>query len=170
LCALARVVLTPEDDLSLAALLKSPLVGLGEEALFDLAYERKGTLWAALRRVAPTRPDLARALALIEEWRAMADVRGPHPFFARILAGENGRRAFLARLGPEALDVLDEFLSETLRYEENNTPSLEGFLDWLQGSAIEIKRDSDSLRDEVRVLTVHGAKGLEADIVFLVDN
>ena len=100
----------------------------------------------------------------------MADMRGPHAFFARILAGENGRRAFLSRLGPEALDVLDEFLSETLRYEESNTPSLEGFLDWLQGSAIEIKRDSDSLRDEVRVLTVHGAKGLQADVVFLIDN
>jgi ATP-dependent helicase/nuclease subunit A len=100
----------------------------------------------------------------------MADKTDPHAFFARILASKDGRRAFLTRLGPEALDVLDEFMAETLRYEESNTPSLEGFLDWLQGSDTEIKRDSDTLRDEVRVMTVHGAKGLEADIVFLVDN
>src|SRR6188474_707809 len=100
----------------------------------------------------------------------MADVRDPHAFFARVLAGETGRRAFLARLGPEALDVLDEFVGQTLDYERSNTPSLEGFLEWLEESETEIKRDTDALRDEVRVMTVHGAKGLEADVVFLVDN
>jgi ATP-dependent helicase/nuclease subunit A len=171
LMALGRVVVTPEDDLSLAALLKSPLIGLDEDALFDLAHDRKWkTLWASLADKAASRPDSARAKAQLDQWRGMADLRDPHAFFARVLAGDHGRRAFLTRLGPEAQDVLDEFLGEALRYEENNAPSLEGFLNWLQESATEIKRDSDSLRDEVRVMTVHGAKGLEADVVFLVDN
>src|SRR5262249_24356425 len=103
-------------------------------------------------------------------WRSMADIREPHAFFARILASPNGRRALLTRLGPEAADVLDEFMAQTLNYEESHTPSLEGFLHCLGESETRIKRDNDAARDEVRVMTVHGAKGLEADIVFLVDN
>jgi ATP-dependent helicase/nuclease subunit A len=170
LMALARVALTPEDDLSLAAVLKSPLLGLDESTLFELAHKRGARpLWTALKDAAEPGGELAAAKAQIDKWRSMADTHDPHAFFARILAGDRGRRAFLTRLGPEAQDVLDEFLGEALRYEESNTPSLEGFLAWLDESETEIKRDTDA-RDEVRVMTVHGAKGLEADVVFLVDN
>ena len=66
--------------------------------------------------------------------------------------------------------MLDEFLAQTLAYEQTNVPSLEGFLAWLVAGDTEVKRDTETLRDEVRVMTVHGAKGLEADIVFLIDN
>ncbi|MCR4281496.1 MAG: double-strand break repair helicase AddA, partial [Bauldia sp.] len=171
LMALGRVVLLPEDDLSLASLLKSPLIGLDEEALFALACERKNrSLWESLTEKAAGREEFARAKALIDAWRAEADWRDPHAFFARILGPDGGRRAFLRRLGPEVDDVLDEFLAQTLAYERNNVPSLEGFLDWLVAGETEIKRDTETLRDEVRVMTVHGAKGLEADVVFLVDN
>ncbi len=170
LMALGRVVLLPEDDLSLAALLKSPLIGLDEEALFDLAYGRKGSLWDALGSAAATRDDFGEARRRIEEWRAIADKRDPHAFYARILGPGQGRAAFLCRLGLEAEDVLDEFLAQTLAYEQANVATLEGFLDWLVEGETEIKRDAETLRDEVRVMTVHGAKGLEADVVFLVDN
>jgi ATP-dependent helicase/nuclease subunit A len=171
LCAVGRVVLTPEDDLSLAALLKSPLIGLDEDALFALAARRKRTLWEALAEHAAAAPAgvYGQTKERIDQWRAMADQRDPHAFFARVLAGPTGRVAFQTRLGTEVLDVLDEFLVQTLQFEESNTPSLEGFLDWLQSSETEIQRDPDALRDEIRVMTVHGAKGLEADIVFLVD-
>jgi ATP-dependent helicase/nuclease subunit A len=170
LMALGRVALLPEDDLSLAALLKSPLIGLSEEALFDLAHGRHGSLWDALGRQAQDRPDFAAARAAIERWRAAADRRKPYGFFARILGPERGRKRFLQRLGAEAEDVLDEFLNQTLAYEHLEPPTLQGFLAWLDAGTSEIKRDTETLRDEVRVMTVHGAKGLEADIVFVVDN
>ncbi len=170
LLALARVVLLPEDDLSLAALLKSPLIGLSEEALFDLAHGRGGSLWDALGRKAQDRDDFAGARESIQRWRAGADRREPYGFFARILGPEGGRRRFLKRLGAEAEDVLDEFLTQALAYERLEAPTLQGFLAWLEAGTSEIKRDTETRRDEVRVMTVHGAKGLEADIVFVVDN
>ena len=170
LMALGRVALLPDDDLSLAGVLKCPLIDLDEDALFALASGRKGSLWASLATKANERQDFAAARARLESWRAEADYRDPHAFFARILAEGGGRRAFLGRLGPEVEDVLDEFLAQALAYERTNVPSLEGFLAWLVAGETEIKRDTDTLRDEVRVMTVHGAKGLEADVVFLVDN
>jgi ATP-dependent helicase/nuclease subunit A len=170
LMALGRVVLLPEDDLTLAALLKSPLVGLDEEALYALARGRKGSLWESLSAKSSGHAGFRRVWDLIADWRAEADWRDPHGFFARILGPGGGRKAFLRRLGPEAEDVLDEFLAQALAYERTNVPSLEGFLAWLDAGDTEIKRDTDTLRDEVRVMTVHGAKGLEADVVFLIDN
>ena len=75
----------------------------------------------------------------------------------------------LARLGPEANDALDEFLNLALDYESRQTPSLQGFVAWLRAAQSEVRRDMEMARDEVRVMTVHGAKGLEANTVFLAD-
>ncbi len=165
-------MLLPEDDLSLAALLKSPLIGLDEDELFALAHGRgRTTLWWALGEAAVThRGAFAEAREKLDAWRARADFLDPHAFFARILGADGGRARFLRRLGAEAEDVLDEFLAQALAFEDANTPSLEGFLAWLEAADTDVRRDTDSLRDEVRVMTVHGAKGLEARIVFLVDN
>ncbi len=168
LMALARAVLLPEDDLSLAALLKSPLVGLDEDQLYALAFGRVGSLWHALE--AASDPVVVAAKAKLERWRARADQVDPHAFFAGVLGPDRGRHAILARLGAEAEDVLDEFLAEALAYQQANVPSLQGFLAWLEEAEVEVRRDPDAGRPEVRVMTVHGAKGLEADVVFLVDN
>jgi ATP-dependent helicase/nuclease subunit A len=170
LIALGRVVLLPEDDLSLAALLKSPLIGLNEDELYAIAYGRPHTLFDALGVAANATGGIFReAFERIAGWRKVADRLDPHAFFARVLGPEGGRRRLLARLGNEAEDVLDEFLAEALAYERAHAPSLEGFLAFLTGTSTEVRRDSDDRRDEIRVMTVHGAKGLEADIVFLVD-
>ncbi len=167
LVALAETVLQTDDDLALAALLKSPLVGLSEDELFALAHGRRGSLWQAVH--AAEGEAVRGAAALLQLWRGRADFMGPHAFFARILSPDGGRRRILARLGAEADEVLDEFLARALAYEQSETPSLQGFTQWMREAATEIKRDADIGRDEIRVMTVHGAKGLEADIVFLVD-
>ncbi len=172
LMALGRVMLLPEDDLSLAAVLKSPLIGLDDDQLFRLAHGRgKKTLWSALGAVAETEGGaFAAARRQLDAWRGRADFLDPYAFYGRILADkDHGRLQFLRRLGAEAEDVLDEFLAQALAYEQAHTPSLQGFLAWLDASETQIRRDTDTLRDEVRVMTVHGAKGLEAPIVFLVD-
>jgi ATP-dependent helicase/nuclease subunit A len=162
LMALADALLLPEDDLALATALKSPLFGLDEDELFQLAWDRKGSLRSALRA---QRPDLA------VRFNAMATAAGeltPFAFYANLL-GAGGRKKILGRLGHEANDALDEFLNLALDYERAETPSLQGFIAWMRAAQSEVKRDMEMARDEVRVMTVHGAKGLEAPIVILAD-
>jgi ATP-dependent helicase/nuclease subunit A len=163
LLVLADALLLADDDLALATALKSPLFGISEDDLFNVAWNRKGTLRAAL---AARRPEIAARLdAIADDARALT----PFAFYAKLLGPRRGRRQFLSRLGGEANDALDEFLNLALDYETHETPSLQGFLAWLRTAAAEIKRDMEITRDEVRVMTVHGAKGLEAPIVILAD-
>jgi ATP-dependent helicase/nuclease subunit A len=168
LIALADALLLPDDDLALATVLKSPLFGLDEEALFALAWNRAGPLHAALRARAGE-PVFADAAARLGRLAQAARRETPFAFYARVLGPERGRRQFLARLGAEATDALDEFLNLALDYERRETPSLQGFIAWLRSANAEVKRDMEIARDEVRVMTVHGAKGLEAPIVVLAD-
>ena len=168
LIALGRFVLLPEDDLTLAVVLRSPLVGLTEEELFSLAYERGAeTLWRALAR-ARRQPRLGEAYDFLAAALARADFVPPFEFYAQILGG-GGRRKLVGRLGPEANEPIDELLGRALEFERDHVPSLQGFLHWLYAGNAEVRRDLDHGRDEIRVLTVHGAKGLEAPIVFLPD-
>jgi len=167
LAALARVCLLPDDDLSLACLLKSPLMGFDDDDLFDIAHDRgRKSLWASL--LGSDRPRDKTASAAILEWRSQAQILPPFDFFARIL-NAGGRRRLLERLGPEANDPINELLAQALNFERMDTPTLEGFIHWLSSAEVEIKRDMDQSGDLVRVMTVHGAKGLEANIVFLPD-
>ena len=164
LMALADALLLPDDDLALASVLKSPLFGLSEEQLFELAWDRgKTSLRARLRGKSPATE------SALDELSDAACKLSPFGFFAHVLGAARGRAKFLARLGPEANDALDEFLNLALDYETRATPSLQGFLAWLRAAQSEVKRDMEMVRDEVRVMTVHGAKGLEANTVILAD-
>ncbi len=168
--SLGRFLLLPEDDLTLAEVLKGPLYGIDDDELFQLAYERDGTLWAALQRRATDDPKFAFAHDELAALLARADFTPPFELFASVLGPGGGRARLLARLGRDARDPLDEFLALALHYERAHPPSLQGFLHWLTAGESEIKRDLEhGLRDEVRILTVHGAKGLQAPIVFLPD-
>ncbi|MEE9210807.1 MAG: double-strand break repair helicase AddA [Kiloniellales bacterium] len=173
LVALGRVLLLPEDDLNLATVLKGPLVALSEDQLFTLAYERKGSLWDSLGRQARRDPAFRAAREHLAEFRARADFVPPFELYAEVLTRDwghgRGREALLARLGPDAGDPIEEFLSLALAYEREHAPSLEGFLHWLEAGAQEVKRDMELGQDEVRVMTVHGAKGLQAPVVILPD-
>ena len=137
---------------------------------FAIAWDRgSSSLRAALTRKKGEREKFAEAAALLDKLAEVARRQTPFAFYAQILGAEGGRRRFLARLGHEANDALDEFLNLALDYERRETPSLQGFLAWLRQARAEVKRDMEIARDEVRVMTVHGAKGLEAPIVILAD-
>ena len=183
LLALARFCLLPSDDLALAAVLKGPLIGLDEERLFALAWPRPqdaASLWARLRQRGERCPACARAAGWLRDCLAGTDRAPPFAFFEAVLTGPaavsgegaaaSGRKALAARLGPEALDAIDEFLDLALAYEEEQPPSLQGFVHWFAGGRAEAKREAATAGEAVRIMTVHGAKGLEAPVVFVADD
>jgi ATP-dependent helicase/nuclease subunit A len=165
LMVLADALLLSDDDLALATVLRSPLFDVTEEDLFELAWQRPGSLRESLRRA----PALAHVSATLDRWAQAAQREPPFAFYARVLGPDRGRARILQRLGPEAADALDEFLNLALDYETRETPSLQGFVASLRATTMQVKRDMEIARDEVRVMTVHGAKGLEAPIVILAD-
>lgn len=166
---LADALLLPSDDLALAIALKSPLFGLDDEDLLKIAPLRKGPLRNALDAHAASDSELKAAVDRLENCEARLAGGTPFSFYAWLLGGDGGRARILKRLGPEANDALDEFLELALSYEQKAPASLQGFMAWLRAAETEVKRDMESRRDEVRVMTVHGAKGLEASVVFLID-
>jgi ATP-dependent helicase/nuclease subunit A len=161
LLAAARFAAQPLDDLNLASLLVSPLIGWSQDQLFDAAFAREGPLWPHIR---------ARAPEGLHEILAMADYATPHLFFETILSGPlDGRRKLLRRLGAEARDPIEELLSSALEFESSQGASLQAFLDWFVRGDVEIVRDPSAPLDAVRVMTVHGAKGLQAPVLILAD-
>lgn len=169
--ALAGFALLPKDDLTLATLLKSPLVGLGEDDLYTLCHGRSGSLLGAVQA---QRPDIA---AYLYKWVNKAGEATPYEFFAEVLNTPcfadktSGRRAFYGRLGGDIHDALDEFLNAALNYEQSHTPSLQKFTDWFMRGESDIKREQEAHNaNQVRIMTVHAAKGLQAPIVFLPDS
>ncbi|MGD9670994.1 MAG: double-strand break repair helicase AddA [Hyphomicrobiaceae bacterium] len=169
LIALADFLTLPEDDMALANVLKSPLFGFDDDQLLAIAHGRSGTLWKALLQRRSDSSAFEEAAELLREWRRRADFLPPFEFLAGVLDRDGMRRRLLARLGPEAADSIDELLNLAIAFDDSAPPSLTGFLTWLRESNREIKRDMEHGRDEVRVMTVHGAKGLEAPVVFLPD-
>lgn len=164
LLAAARFALQPDDDLNLAALLVSPLIGWSQERLLDIAAPRRGRLWAAVRAGGGGTLD---ALTAIQN---AADFVTPYRFFEGLLSGPlRGRHRLLARLGEEARDPIEELLSAALAFEGQANPSLQRFLDWFDRGDVEIVRDPAHQPAAVRVMTAHASKGLQAPMVILAD-
>ncbi|RXV66958.1 double-strand break repair helicase AddA [Roseovarius sp. A46] len=165
LAALLSFLATGDDDLALATALRSPLFGFTEAQLFDLAAHRgRRTLWEALHAARAAHPE---TLAILDDLRDHADFLRPYDLIERMLTRHEGRRRLLARLGPEAEDGIDALLAQAMTYEGRAVSSLTGFLVWMETDEMEIKRQMDSAGDRIRVMTVHGAKGLEAPVVIL---
>ncbi|MFV0360025.1 double-strand break repair helicase AddA, partial [Tropicimonas sp.] len=163
---------TPEDDLSLAAILRSPLLGWSEAELYDLAANRATTdgrtefLFRALRR---RQAEFPATWAMLSDLRDSADFLRPYDLIEKLLVRHDGRRRLVARLGDEASDGIDALLAQALAHERDEVPSLTGFLARMEGAEIDIKRRAEGRGTRMRVMTVHGAKGLESPIVILPD-
>jgi len=162
LVAAMRFAAQPGDDLNLAALLVSPLIGWTQEALYEVAQPRRGGLWDAIPEGAAR--DALRAIL------AAADLVTPYAFIEGLLSGSlQGRAKLLARLGEEARDPIDELLNSALQFEREGVGSIQQFIDAFDRGEVEIKRDAGAAGDAVRVMTVHGAKGLQALLVIVAD-
>ncbi|WP_038035804.1 double-strand break repair helicase AddA [Thermopetrobacter sp. TC1] len=179
--ALLRFLANREDDLSLACVLKSPLLARDDGRPFDdddlIALSERGraeeaSLWRRLQNAAKAGRPYTQAVAQLDAWWSEAGFLSPFAFLARVLGRDGGRRRFIERLGEEAAEPLDALLDMARAYEMEHGGAPAGFADWLEMAAPEIRRETDTdegRRDEVRVMTVHGAKGLEAPVVFLPD-
>jgi len=167
LLSLGKFVLLPSDDLSLAEILKSPLFGWNDDALYQVAFGREGSLWQAVQDKSP---DTAASL---EDMITYSRRYAPYEFFARVLDmvinGESLMKRIFGRLGLEAKDAVEAFLARALAHQRRSFPSLQHFVQSFAQDEQEIKREMDTSAGQVRVMTVHGAKGLEAPVVFLPD-
>lgn len=170
LCAAAQFALLPNDDLNLAGLLKSPFIGWGEERLYDITYDRKESLWAALKN--------SGHYSVIDWLKTLIPLSGrlkPYDFFSYVIQTPcpahdiSGLHAIKSRLGAECMDSIDEFLSSALDFENDSVPTLQSFIQSQQSNDNEIKRQLEEEGESVRIMTVHSAKGLQAPIVILPD-
>ena len=170
LLAAVGFAVQPHDDLNLGGLLVSPLIGFDQDLLYRLAHRRQGSLWDALRARAHEEPGFADAHQRLAAILASADYVPPSRFLETILSGPlDGRRRLLARLGEAARDPIEELVTAAHEFEGEDSPSLDRFLDWFGKGEVEVKRDPAAAGDAVRVMTVHGSKGLEAPLVVLAD-
>ena len=175
LTALLQFVLLPEDDLTLATVLRGPLLGCDEAQLMALAIGREGGLWQSLNAKAEGDAALAAMRDYLRRWLNEADQATPFAMLAAVLSqpcpsdGQSGRRALWKRLGPDAQDPIDEMLNAAQEFGARHTPSLQAFLCWLQETETEIKREMDQGAGQVRIATVHASKGLQAPVVILPD-
>ena len=168
LLAVIRFVLQPQDDLSLACILVSPIIGWTQERLLEFGYrgKRRVSLWQHLREQAAIGNDIAPLRAMLDA----ADYITVYDFLEDILSGPIGaRRKFVARLGTEALVPIEEMLNTALQFQQQQGGGLQSFLGWFDRGDIEIKREGEGSANEVRIMTVHGAKGLQAPVVILAD-
>ncbi len=167
LLAAIKFAVQPDDDLNLGGLLVSPLIGWDQERLRDLAQGRKTSLWNELSR---RRQEFADAHAALAELLRIADFTPPSRFLETVLTGPmQGRRKLYGRLGLASRDAIDELVNSTLEFERNETASLDRFVAWFGRGTVDVQRDPGQPGNEVRVMTVHGAKGLEAPVVILAD-
>lgn len=171
LISLGNFLLLPEDNLSLACVLKSPLIGFSEDDLFNIAYGRgKKSLWRSLQEKEDESEVNKFAVGYLSNLLKLIDFYTPFALFCHVIEALDGRKKFMQRLGEEANDPLDEFLAMAIQYEQLHPPSMQGFLFWVESGKTIIKRDVEQEgQNTVRVMTVHGSKGLEAPIVIMPD-
>ncbi|MDR1338137.1 MAG: hypothetical protein LBJ73_03885 [Rickettsiales bacterium] len=168
---LLRFCMNPSDDYSLCCTLKSPFYRLKEPDIFNLCMAREsaqndnGGPMSAFDILKNLHSEIYSELSEIIGW---SETLAPYSFFMQVLDTNEHRQKMIAALGTQIIDPLEEFLTICLAYERTRPGTLKHFLKWFITGGSEIKRDMDACGG-VRVATVHGSKGLEAPVVFLVD-
>jgi ATP-dependent helicase/nuclease subunit A len=172
LLALGRFLCLPMDDYSLACVLKSPLINKGygftEEQLFELCYDREENLWQSLLAHQEHNPIYQDTAELLKKWLNKVDFEDPFQLFHGVLRDTESQ--FVARLGQECQEILNEFLQQALNYQQAYNASLQGFIEFIDCQETDIKRSVSSQTNQVRLMTIHGSKGLQAPIVILADS
>ncbi len=167
LISLGKFCLLPKDELTLAIILKSPMIGIDDDALFELAYGRDENLWLCLKHNNELK--WQAIYKMLDKWLKMSQNLRPFDFYMQVLANDGIRKKLIARLGIDALDPLDEFLNLVETFELTHLADLSYLIKWIESDDEELKREIDQQKDEIRIMTVHGAKGLESNIVILPD-
>lgn len=174
---LVRWCINTADDYSLCCVLKSPIFCMKELDIFNLCQTKNNTnslcknsdqsavAITIFDTLENTHPDIYKTLSDIH---ADAQHLSPYSFFTQLLSKYKFRQKFIAALGNQIIDPLEEFLTICLSYERTQPGTLFHFLKWFITGGSEVKRDMDAA-DGVRIVTVHGSKGLESPVVFLID-
>lgn len=169
LLALCEALLLPTDDLTFACVLTSPLGGLDDDDLMALAPGRTGSLWDTIRARADDNPRWRRVVDFFSTLLARVDYATPHALLSEALGPLGGRARLFARMGEEAAEPVAELLNAALTHATLHPPSLQGFLHWLNRAGAEVKREGEAAGNQVRIMTVHGSKGLQAPVVIVPD-
>jgi ATP-dependent helicase/nuclease subunit A len=176
LIALGNFALLPQDDFNTACVLKGAFCGLidDDSHIFPLAYDRgSASVWERLRK--SDDPAFANVRDFLVRVLARAGHVPPYEFFAALLelplpgTATTGWQALTQRLGREVREPVEAFLNRALDFGRNGAPTLQAFLSQIETDAADVKREMDQDGAGVRVMTVHGAKGLEAPVVILPD-
>lgn len=177
LLVMAQFVLLPDDDVTFACLLKTPLIGLDDDLLMALVRQKGAgaSLWQAFSSYVEHHDALRPVRDWLDRWLKRADFIQPYEFFAQILHQpcpahpQSGRAAMIQRLGRDILDPVEEFLQQAIDFQIKNPPLLEHFIHYMRDNHRDIKREADQSNNVIRIMTIHGAKGLQAPIVILPD-
>jgi ATP-dependent helicase/nuclease subunit A len=168
--ALGRFLINPEDDYSLACILKSPLIndgkGISEETLLMLCYDRHVSLWQRLEEECP-KLGIEGDYKFLESLLKNVDWSTPFELFTLVV--NRARGYFMARFGASINALLNAFLEACIEFEQKNPATLEGFLNYLEASELNFKTDILGASG-IRIMTVHGSKGLQAPVVILADS
>jgi len=164
LISIAKFVTLPEDDLNLANLLKSPIIGLSDEQLQTLVLNHySSSLWLTLQDI-NYQSILTKLNYLLEIYKT-SNVSN----FFSIIVDYLGLRELLTQVnGFDSNDAINELMSLSMNYVDQGDSSLQAFIYWFENNEIKIKRDINS-SNKIKVMTVHGSKGLQAPIVILCD-
>lgn len=174
---LIRFCMDTTDDYSLCCVLKSPLFRLNDAQLYEICNVRNAE--NLLRRAYDKNSEQMTVFDVLQksysdiylrlyDYTEHAKTDGPYSFFTYILNNHNVRENIIAALGVQVIDPLEEFITMCLAYERTRPGTLREFIKWFITGNSEIKRSLDS-GDGVRIVTVHGSKGLQARAVFLID-
>ncbi len=180
LISVLQFMVMPADDLNLSCLLKSPLIGMDDSDLFNFSHERgRRTLWQSLRQYNQKEGRYSEVVNYLNAQLRKADFTRPFETLNEILNSlcplgadkgltpMTGWKAFRNRLGTQADEAIFELLNIAVAFEYELAPTLQNFITYLHTTNSEIKRDSEAGSNEVRILTVHGSKGLQAPVVII---